>query len=261
MFGRGRIALHLYALSLAGLGGIVYAQHSDDVIIEVPDLFVIGRPAPREVIVTVPDLVVIGQPAPQEVVVNVTDLVIVGRPTPKAIEVDVPDFVVVGEPEQRDIGVSRAIREMDGLEETPDNEAGTKVTAGFTETWCHGNYSVILSKPRFVPNGPPIGRQEVVAARVEAQDCAQILEVSPFPGRLDLARGDDDVFTGSTVGDEGQSVHYSLTCHIDLSITGQLEASDGNMIIQRDIIMERTGGEEADLSGCEQGSGHTLSEQ
>ena len=67
---------------------------------------------------------------------------------------------------------------------------------------------------------------------------------------VDLVRQADGAYLGSVQGGEGQTLTYSLTCHADLSMTGNLQARDANITVSRDLTLTRAGGQPAPLIGC-----------
>ncbi len=254
------------------------AQDSIEIVIEPAPLVITGAPEPHEFVIDVDGLVIVGAPDAKEFVIDVGELVIVGAPETKEITIDVTELVIVGKREDSDEpdGQADQVTQDDPQNtsdtgddlnmttneaDTPDQEdqiGGSGTTGDSPDrpgTWCNGTYAVTLGQPRFVPAGPPIGRVETASAQVTTSQCTATMTVTVAGGTVAMARNGGQ-HVGSTIAPEGQKVTYTLTCQPDLSISGYLVASDSAITIQRDIEMRRTGGAEANLTGCPAGTGY-----
>jgi hypothetical protein len=287
---KGGFSVTFSALVLFCFGTVSLAQTSQEVVVEVPDLVVVGRPAPREVVVDVPDLVVIGRPAPQEVIINVPDLVIVGRPAPQEVIVDVPDLVVVGEPDPREVVIDVPDLIVVGEPEERDTEpnaddVGSSKTAGSgpplqgqknvssngvpsdaplssdpgvkigANRICVGEYT--LHSAGAVGSGygnpeMPVGTPVIAKATLTTDSCGAFLTMTSQGQSILLARQQDgdNVYVGELKMPDGVARTLRLTCGRGLDMHGVLYARDDNVSLRRSMWLRPVNATTTTLAAC-----------
>lgn len=77
---------------------IVGSETSGPLEIAVPDLIIVGSEAAGPLEIDLPDLVIVGSPTAGPLEIAVPDLIIVGSETAGPLEINVPDLVIVGSP-------------------------------------------------------------------------------------------------------------------------------------------------------------------
>ncbi len=220
--------------------------------VSVPDIVLATRPPLGAV--ALPDMVLVPLPPLGEVAVP--DIVLIPSSPIRQVAVGVPEIILVTN-DERDENEKDGNTGSTGSPETGgsvseiDEGARPNAPTDAERTWCGGNYSARLGKPRVIPTGPPIGRAETATAVVSSTQCTGVMNIVVNGMSVAMTRTPSAQHVGTVTGDGGQTVIFYLTCNADHGITGYLQAEDTNIKIQRDIKMTRTEGNGPDLSSCD----------
>jgi len=255
--------------------GDVHAQES--LRIETDTLTLVGQPEPQALRVSAPSLTLAGPAEPLTVKVETPGLTLAGPPAPADLRIEAPPLTLAGPTEpvvlrveapalslvtaqtlRREVPTLTLVGplERDGVGEPggtptagPPAGVGGSTGGGSARVWCSGDYSVLLGQPR-LSNGMAMGRPETTSAQISTSACTAQMRVIVEGRGVDLVRQADGAYLGSVQGGEGQTLTYSLTCHADLSVTGNLQARDANITVSRDLTLTRAGDQPAPLIGC-----------
>lgn len=236
--------------TLPGLTLAPGGAEPESVVVNLPALSLVAQTVtkPEQVVAGLPTLSLFTRTVaePEQVVANLPVLSLLSQTVaePGQVIADLPTLALVARVEAKSESVVAEMPVLTLVALGDRSESNGGASGEDASTWCVGQFEARLAQPAIVgqAGAPRVGREETSSVTIISGDCSRAMTLDVPGGTVELQRdGGKGSFVGASSQGGGPDLKWTFDCVSGGAFTGALEASDGNIVIRRDIEIFEAG--------------------